>query len=228
MTPRSRPFARACTGAVVVCLFVSACSGSSHPKAKPRPTPKTGAASHAATRVSHPLKVGSVTVQHAGRVVPFADGTKRKVLAIAQHYVDKGILAPLENGRVAKGYAKLFAPGIRPAAITTDERVLTDLPVGTTTKLVEHAGPVAMSALTDTTGALLYVATKFNVTVQATRKAGAITVTRKVELTFEKIDGWRIVAYRVTVTRYAPLPAKTTPKKSKPTTPKKSTKGSKP
>ena len=144
------------------------------------------------------------------------------MLATAQRYVDSAILAPLETGKLGSGYAALFEPGIRPAAIGPDQSTLTDIVAGKATTMTETSTPVALSALADTSGTLVYAATTFKVTVHATTANGAITINRTVELTLQPDHAsWLVVAYRTTVTRTAPTRApRTTPttRRSRPRT----------
>ena len=171
------------------------------------PTPSS-ARRGAAARVTHLLTFGSSRVFRAGTLGSVDRPTRRAVLAGAQRYVDRAVLAPLETGNVARGYAALFAPGVRAAAIGPDAGALTDRVIGVTTTLNEESTPVTLSALLDKSGALLYLATRFNVKVKATRPSGQIVINRSVELTYERVGaGWLVAAYRVKVTRSAPARA---------------------
>ncbi len=115
------------------------------------------------------------------------------------------MLAPLATGRVSDDYPSIFAPGIRPAATGADRATLTDTAVGRTTTLAEASSPLALSALADPSGALVYVSANFEVTVRATKTNGTIDIDRHIELTMQRIGAnWFVVAYRVTVKRTAP------------------------
>ena len=163
------------------------------------------------SRSTRLLTIGSIDVQRAGAKGKLSVGLRHAVLGAAQDYVDSAILAPLETGRLGHGYPTLFAAGIRPAATGSDESVLTDVSVGKTTTLSELSTPVAVSALVDRSGTLVYAATKFAVKVQATKANGTITIDRSVELTLEPVGStWVVVAYRVTATRTVPTPKPTT------------------
>jgi hypothetical protein len=132
--------------------------------------------------------------------------TRRAVLAGAQRYVDRAILAPLETGKAGRGYPALFVDGLRPAATGVDRNILTDLTVGNTATLVERVSPVALSGLADARGSLLYLATKFSVTVEVTNAGGPMTINRDVELTFAPVGrAWLVTAYRVNMTRIRPV-----------------------
>ena len=146
-----------------------------------------------------------MNVQRAGSRGGLRDRTAHAVLAGAQRYVDRAILAPLETGALGRGYAGLFVAGIRPAAVGPDRGVLTDLSARKAATLTERATPVAFSALIDTSGALLYVSTSFSVKVQTGGPAGTASINRTVELTWERVHAsWLIAAYRIKVTRSRP------------------------
>ena len=161
--------------------------------------------SGSATRRTRVLAIGSVVLQRAGSRGGITPETQRAVLASAQRYVDRAILAPLETGRAGRGYPALFVPGLRPAATGVDTNVLTDLAVGNTATLVEKPSAVALTGLADQSGALLYLATKFDVEVRVTTAGGPMTIKRSVELTYEQVGReWLVTAYRVNVTRARP------------------------
>ena len=129
------------------------------------------------------------------------------MIATAQRYLDTAILAPLETGKLGRGYSTVFASGIRPAALGPDLHALTEIEVGKTKTFTESTTPVALSALFDPSGKLLYAATTFHVKTTATKASGAFVVDRAVELTLEPVDAaWLITAYRTTVKRTTPRP----------------------
>jgi hypothetical protein len=204
---RSSAVARALRATVAVTLLVvvlAACSGGgSHDRTA---TPSTHSASASASRRTNLLTVGAAKVQRAGSRGVFRDRTRRAVLASAQRYVDRAILAPLETGTLGHGYAGLFVAGIRPAAVGPDRGVLTDLAAKRAATLTEQSTPVAFGALFDKSGELLYVSTTFSVKVRAAVPAGTIAINRTVELTWERVHAsWLIAAYRIKVTRSAPV-----------------------
>ena len=212
--------------------LMGACSGGGDHRAGKSNRSSTTSVSQSATRSSRRLKLGKVHVQASGRRVTLSRAARRTVLAIAQSYVDKAILAPLVTGKVGRGYAALFVPGIREAATGADKPVLTEVPVGRTKTFRERSSPVAVSALAGPSGDLIYLATTFHVNVHATRTSGAVTIDRKVELTYERAGrGLRVVAYRIRITRRAPARPKTTTTRAAglhTTTTRKSHKGVKP
>ncbi len=203
-------FARAFRNAVAICLVVAlAGSCSSGHKKTPAGKSQESTASGSATRRTRVLVVGSTNLQRAGARGAITRATRHAVLAAAQRYVDRAILAPLETGKAGRGYPALFVPGLRPAATRADLRVLTDLAVGNTATLVEQPSPVALSGLADASGRLLYLATKFSVTVHVTNAGGPMTINRDVELTFAPVGNvWLVTAYRVNVTRTRPRPSR--------------------
>lgn len=208
-------------GIAVVGLF-SACShgGGSHGVA-PTP-PATSQQSSTAARTTHLLTIGSVDLERAAALGAVDAVTRREVLATAQRYVDTAILAPLETGKLGRGYDALFVPGVRPAATGADQPSLTELSTGSTSSLNESSTPVALSGLADASGAVLYLAARFDLKITATRAGHAIVVTRSTELTFERAgSSWLVTAYRVVVQRSGPPHPKPAPKptpKKKPAT----------
>lgn len=203
---------------VLVVLLTGACSGKSHKKTASPPVAQS-TESGSATRRTHLLRIGTVALQRAGSRGSISVATRNEVLASAQRYVDRAILAPLETGRAGRGYPALFVAGLRPAATGVDTRVLTDLAVGNTATLVEKTSPVALSGLADQSGSLLYLATKFHVAVQATTGGGPMTINRTVELTYVRGEGtWLVTAYRVAVTRTRPATTKSVVKGRHPPT----------
>jgi hypothetical protein len=90
-------------------------------------------------------------------------------------------------------------------------KALTDESLGKATRYVEIAKPVKISGLADASGTLLLLATNLSLKVKAAVGSGAVTVTRDVELTFDKPgDNWVVTAYRVKAIRKAPKKATTT------------------
>ena len=221
LTVRLTPFRRSLatiTAALVFGALLAACSHGGSSKTEPTTTTPQKSVTGTVARSTHALTIGKVNIERAGNGGGIRIATRKAVLAVAQRYVDTAILAPLETGKLGRGYAALFAPGIRPAVTGPDQGVLTDLSVGKTTSLKQTSTPVVLSGLLDGFGTPLFLATNFNVNVQATKPGGAITTSRTVELTFEPIGhSWLITAYRATARRA--VPSKAVPKK--PTTPKK-------
>jgi len=209
--------ARACMlrTLVATCAGVALLAACSHGGTSPtQSAPASSDVSASAARATHVLTIGSVDVQRAGDKGAVSLANRREVLATAQRYVDNAIVAPLVTGKLGRGYPGVFAAGIRPAATGPDVGTLTDLAVGKTATLSETSTPVALSALADGSGTLLYLSAKFSVAVHATRSGGSLTISRNVELTFERVgSAWLVTAYRVGVKRSAPARTPTTPKR---------------
>ena len=198
---------------VAVATVLAGCSHGSKASAPKAPGPPSSTQSGSASRTTHALRIGSEKVERSGTNGSITNGTRRAVLRAAQRYVDNAILAPLETGKLGRDYAGTFVSSVRPAATGVDQGILTDLVIGRTTSLSEDASPVTLSALFDPAGNLLYTATRFTLTVRATRANGAVTIKRTVELTLES-DGkqWLVDAYRISVKRTVPKPPTTTTK----------------
>ena len=208
----SRRVLRLLTVTVLGVALLAACSGSKKHSASAG-SGASSTESGAASRSTRRLTIGRTDVQRAGARGTLNDATGHTALAAAQHYLDVAVLAPLETGKMGRGFPALFESGLRPAATGPDTRVLSDLVVGPTTSLNEQSTPVTLSALLDGSGAPLYLATKFDVTIHAVRAAGGeITIARTVELTFERVGrSWLVAAYRVSVRRTVPgVPTTTT------------------
>ena len=205
-------------------VALAACShgGSSRSDATSPPSPSTRTS--AAARRARRLTIGSVDVQRSGKSGSVGATTRKSVLESAQRYVDTAILAPLATGKVGVGYGAVFTPGIRPAATGPDLRALTEVGVGKTKTFDESSTPVAVSALADQLGILLYVSTTFRVKVVATVATGTMTIDRRVELTLEPIGrSWLVSAYRTTVKRTAPKRARKATTTTRPSHPRTTT-----
>jgi hypothetical protein len=206
LNPSSFSFFRRGAALVIGLLLVAACSsgGKKHSGAAgstTAPNPKS---------TQQALKAGTVWMETWAPSAQLDKKTKQKVLDAAQKYVDRAYLAPLNTGDVDPLYDGLFNPQVRGAATGADRNALTDRATGKASLYSQTATPVQVSALADGSGTLLYVATNFNVKVNATFDAGKAKIAHNVELTFAR-DGkdWTIVAYRVHTTRKLPH-AKTT------------------
>jgi hypothetical protein len=180
----------------VAVAALASCS-SAHKHAAPPAAVKAAVIAHVQR-----LKVGSVDLETAGPQLSLPKKTQAAVLAAAQQYVDSAIATPLSSGTVDPAFATLFVPALRPVATTTDRATLTDEKIGKASRYTATAQPVAVSGLVDASGALLYLATDFNLSEHVTTPAGTYGVLRAVELTFAPRRGsWDVVAYRVTTTR---------------------------
>lgn len=193
--------------ALTALVALASCSSSSKPKSVPKSSGTRKTKSASAAQSTRTLRIGSTNVQRAGALGTLRPVTKRELLAASQGYLEKAVLVPLETGRLGKGFSAMFDPGIRPAARGPDQGALTDVGVGKTKTLRERATPVKLSVLFDQSGHLLYAATRFKVTIDATKLgaksgSGGITISRHVELTFGHFGKlWLVLAYRVQVAR---------------------------
>jgi hypothetical protein len=188
---------RAFGAAALVCFVAAACSSSKHTATN------STAAQIASTQAA--LKIGTVNVESAGPNVTVDKSTQKAVLALAQQYVDSAMIAPLSSGTLGSGYANLFDDGVRLGATTTDANTLTDAGIGKTKGFGEKTTPVTLSALADQLGGLLYLATNFNVNINATTTDGPATIARTVELTFAPSgSSWLVTGYRVHAVRKLP------------------------
>jgi hypothetical protein len=148
------------------------------------------------------LKVGTVDLESAGPPLSLNGATKAALLAASQKYVDSAVAAPFATGKVDPGFATLFDPSLRAIVTGLDGATLTDATIGKASRYSASAHPIAVSGLVDGSGALLYLATNFDLTEHATTPAGTFAVARKVEFTFAPSGkSWNIVAYRVSATR---------------------------
>jgi hypothetical protein len=197
---RSR-FALPTVAAGLLCtLALGACS-SSDASESDKPKATTTTTTKAATVL---LTGGDAVVSTAGPDAAIDEATKQAVLDASQKYIDAAVLAPLIDGTVAAGYDALFDPGVAASATGVDRAALTEegiTPV--TTSPTVTATPVHFDGLADANGAILLVATTFNVDIAGTTDTGPLTIHRTNELTFAPgpNGAWTITAYRVAVAR---------------------------
>jgi hypothetical protein len=150
-------------------------------------------------------------VQSWGPTTQVPKAAQQALLASANNYVNAAVLTPLDTGKVGGGYANLFDAAVRGNATTSDQDVLTELPVGKVGKYSEKTTPVAINGLADGSGAIVYLATNFAVTTNATTTDGKATLSRDVELTFSpQGKKWVVTAYRVKALRKLPTGTTTT------------------
>ena len=201
---RSRVVFVAGAGALALTLTLTACGGGGGKKTKGT-TPTT--VRQLVVKTTN-LKSGKTNIETAGPLAGIDDATGAAVLHAAQKYLETAVFSPLSDGQVGAGYGALFDPGVRAAATGSDEAALTDVAVGKVNGYTEAATPVAFTGLVDLTGTLLYVATNFDVKVNATTDAGPLSIDHKIELTFGPGANktWIVTAYRVHTTRSTPRP----------------------
>ena len=190
---RSRFF---CVVACAALVALAGCSsGGDSGKALGGTAVKTDAGKVAA------LKLGYMNVESVGTQPNLDAKTKQQMLQGAQTYLDSAVGEPLATGKVGAKFAELFEADLRNSATVTDASALTEAPIGKVETFNVTGSPVAVSGLADVTGALIYLSTKFDVNVKAT-KDNPITLKRSVELTWAPTGpGWSVTAYRVLATR---------------------------
>src|SRR5258708_14901 len=96
--------------ATVVAAFGARCSHSgkaSAPSTRSNPAP-TSKQSVSVARSTRLLTIGSTDVQRAGSKGTLSAGVQRAVLGLAQEYLNSAILAPLETGKLGRGYPTVF------------------------------------------------------------------------------------------------------------------------
>jgi hypothetical protein len=189
-----------CVALVALAIVVGACGGGGkHGNTTQPPVTKPKVLS-IQTAI---LKVGKVDVESAGPPNAQIDPrTGRAVMGIAQKYIDNAVFAPLQKGTLGVEYPKLFDSGVKPLAIGADRNALTDLNVGTATRLSTNATPVLLSALAGSLGELTYVATDFDLRVKGFIGTQRLGITRHIEFTFAQTGkNWLVTAYRVQVIR---------------------------
>jgi hypothetical protein len=177
---------------------------------------KVNASDSPTTQVNRPgkpvkLVLGSVAVQTAGPDVKVPKETQKKLLSLAQTYVEAAVHEPVSAGKLGARYATIFETGVRGGATGADEKALTDTDVGKAAKYSESATPVKVSGLADNNGTLLYLATNFSMKVTATTAKGQYAISRDVEFTYAPSGkSWLVTAYRVKTVRKLPKAATTT------------------
>lgn len=144
------------------------------------------------------LELGDVEVQSAGPPATISKAVRQSVLDASQSYVDDAILAPLEDGKVDRNYAKLFDSGVRQSATGRDQGTVTESRTGSLKSVKATATKVRLDGLGDQTGKVVLVAATFGVDVSGK----GVKIKRLTELTFANEQGkWVVTAYRVGVQR---------------------------
>jgi hypothetical protein len=144
------------------------------------------------------LELGDVEVQSAGPPATISKSVQQSVLDASQSYVDDAILAPLEKGKLDRGYEKLFDSGVRQSATGRDQATVTEARTGSVKPVKATATKVRLDGLGDQTGKVVLVAATFGVDVSGK----GVKIERLTELTFADEDGkWVVTAYRVGVQR---------------------------
>jgi hypothetical protein len=197
--PSFSPVCRRAAALVCVALLAASCGGGA----------KNNAHKTATTSVTVPgsnvqIKLASVHVDTAGPSVSLDRATADALMAQTRQYVNDAVIKPLLTGKPTAAYAALFSPTVSAAATKgTDRLALTDESVGKVTGSVKGpVVPVTLTALADTNGAILYVASNFDLNLSVNVQSTPVAIKRHTELTFDKSTGkWLITAYRVITTR---------------------------
>jgi hypothetical protein len=173
----------------------TACSGSGGSKASTSST--TAAAS------SGPLTAGTgfVTVASVSGDHPLAAADQRALKAAVLAYVKNATVAPLE-GKPTTALAGTMVPAAAASLQGPDATTFTDAGLPRATGVKVKVQPISLHGLADSTGAIDLVGSTLDVTVNATTKAGPITIHRSGQLMFERDSGtWKILGYQLAVTR---------------------------
>jgi hypothetical protein len=144
------------------------------------------------------LELGDVDVQSAGPQATISKAVQQSVLDASQSYVDDAILAPLEDGKLDRDYAKLFDSAVRVPATGRDQGTVTEAGTGSVKPVKATATKVRLDGMGDQTGKVVLVAATFGVDVSGK----GVRIKRLTELTFANEKGeWVVTAYRVGVQR---------------------------
>jgi hypothetical protein len=190
-----RAAALACAG-----LLAASCGGGSAKKAH-----KTETQTVVIPGTNVQLRLASTVVDTAGPAVTLDKATTNALMAQTRQYVNDAIIQPMLTGKPTAGYAALFSPTVSAAATKSNDRLaLTDESVGKVSGNVKGLlSHVALTALADTNGAILYVASNFDLDLSVKVQSTPVAIKRHTELTFDKSPNgkWYITAYRVITTR---------------------------
>jgi hypothetical protein len=209
--PTARPSFRALTATLGAALVVvlAACGGGGDDTAKPAKT-STGA--------SVRLTAGNVKVEAAGNPGTLADADKTAIVDTLKKYVIAVSVNPLE-GRPVGDLGPIFTAEASASLSGPDGAAATDegLPKATA-KVVAKAPPIALTALSDASGAIDLVGATVYLYVDTKAAGGPIHVLRTGELVLRRDTGaWKIASYKLSVNRTgAGVTAATTPTTEKP------------
>jgi hypothetical protein len=187
-----------------VVIAVTGSSGDSGPQFK------------ASTSVS--LTAGPTTIERVdpkpGLPTELSPEVRDQILAAVTKYVDEGTVVPLRKGHADNAeLAQVFDAGSVTRLGGTDRVVLLDegLPkvVG---KISVTAPPVAITALENSDGNLVFVSAPLELTITAQAEHGTIRITRKGSLVLapDPTTGWKVTGWTMHVDRSGPGIATTT------------------
>jgi hypothetical protein len=149
------------------------------------------------------LRIGDVHVRSIGKRIYLRRPVRNAVLRKTQQYVDGAIIAPLERGRAAPGWAQVFDPWVRRYAKKRDLADLTEVKMGFRKERVRAtASKVRVDAIGSPAGRPALVALTWTMRVNAGTAKRPLNIRRRTELTFANEYGkWLVTAYQVDVTR---------------------------
>ena len=189
-------FRRASFALAVTCTLAvgaAACSGGGG-KSASTPTTRPGTAV--------PIAAGPVTVTASGIAGTLSNADREAIVETVRRYVTAASIDPF-RGRPVGDLASVFAATAVTAANGPDRATVVDdgLPKATG-KVTATAKPLAITALTDPSGAVVLVGVTLDLDVRASAAKGPVRVKRTGELVLEK-DGpsWKITSYRLAVDR---------------------------
>jgi hypothetical protein len=192
------PVALAC----ITILLLASCHGSGK-HAATKGSPATDAAGK--PDVSLSLRLGALTVQAAGRAVPFNRTVASNIRDLINKYIAAGITKPLFTGSGVLGMSAFFSPSLasRVGPKGHDFAALSDQGVPVITAVIGTAkAPLALVGLEDH-GRLVLVGGQFVLTVRGTTAQGPLTISRIGNFVFEPNakKQWRITGYDIVVRR---------------------------
>jgi hypothetical protein len=193
--PTARPSFRALTATLSAALVVllAACGGGGDDEPK---------ATKTSTGASVDLTAGDVTVEAAGNPGTLADADKAAIVDTLKQYVTATSINPLE-GKSVGDLGPIFTAAASASLKGPDGAAATDegLPKATA-KVVAKAPPVALTALSDPSGAIDLVGATVYLYVDTKAAGGPIHVLRSGELVLRRDAGaWKIDSYKLTVNR---------------------------
>ena len=189
-------FRRASLSTASLCALavaVAACSGGGG-KSASTSTTRSG------TAVT--IAAGPVTIAASGAAATLSDADRTAVVDTVRRYVTAASIDPLQ-GRPVGELAVVFTPSATTQVKGPDRAAMLDdeLPKATG-KVTATATPLAMTALSDPTGAIVLVGVNLDLHLRAAAAKGPVDVKRTGALVLAKDgDSWKIASFRVTVDR---------------------------
>ena len=190
---------RAVSMVIVVALAVvlGACSGGSAKAHTTKPARITSSVA---------LKLTTTNVESAGPAVAFPADVRDQAAQVVNTYVEDAVVAPLRTGVSDPKLTQVFASDAAARLTGPDRAVLTDDGVEKATgSIAASTADVALTALADTGGKLLFVSAALTLDVRAPVAGGTLHVTRFGDLLLAPAGGtWRVAGYDLAVTRDGP------------------------